>query len=188
MPLYVSWVIVLELQGLSPVPACSVGTKWGRLFCWQGVVDMFLLGGMFRCAVDGVIMFLMGRPVTSPMARLVTFSVDRLGCFLFLLGGTFRCVVDGVTMSFMGGPVTSHMARLATFSVGGLGVFLSVVAVKVKWCGGCLVGACIFSLPPLLGGHRWGKWGQWACAGPGGWRCVGGDGFEEPPVPDCDPS
>ena len=58
---YVSKVIVLELPGLSPVPACSAGTKWGRLFCWQGVVDMFLLGGMFRCIVDRVIMFFMGR-------------------------------------------------------------------------------------------------------------------------------
>ena len=57
---------------------------WGRLFCWQGMVDMFLLSGTFRHAVDGAIMFLMGRPVAFPMARLVMFPVDRLGCFLFL--------------------------------------------------------------------------------------------------------
>jgi hypothetical protein len=59
------------------VPACSAGTKWGRLLCWQGVVDMFQLDGVFRCVVDGVITFPKGGLVTYHMTRLVTFSV---GC------------------------------------------------------------------------------------------------------------
>jgi hypothetical protein len=77
---------------------------------------MFLLGGTFRCVVDGVAMFFMGGPVTSHMARLATFSVGGLGVFLsagvvdmFLLGGMFWCAVDGVIKSFMGGLVAYHI-------------------------------------------------------------------------------
>jgi hypothetical protein len=160
--LYVSWVIVLELHGLSPVPASPVGTMWGSLFCWQGMVDMFLLSGTFRHAVDGAIMFLMGRPVAFPMARLVMFPVDRLGCFLFLLvlpdqveeallldGAWWICSCwgarSGASWTVM---VTSHMARLPTFSVGGLGVFLGADVVDMFLLGGmfwCAVDGAIMS-------------------------------------------
>ena len=37
------------------------------------------LGSVFRCVVDGVMVFLMGGLVTLHMARLVTFSVGGLG-------------------------------------------------------------------------------------------------------------
>ena len=103
----ISKVIVLELPGLSPVSACSAWTNWEMLFCWQGMVDMFLLGGLLRCVENRLIMFLMG------------------------------------------GLAPFHMARPVTFLVGGLGMFSSGGTVQVRWLGGCLVGACVFSpLPP----------------------------------------
>ena len=64
---------------------------WGRLLCWQGVVDMVLLGGVFRCVVDGVVMSFMGglvayhmtrlMLVVYHMTRLITFSVGVLATF-----------------------------------------------------------------------------------------------------------
>ena len=45
----------------------------------------------------------------------------------------FRCIVGGVITCFKG--------VLAAFHKAGL------------------VSACVFSLPPLLGGHHWGLWG-----------------------------
>ena len=79
-------------------------TKWGRLLCWQGVVDMFLLVGVFRCVVDGAIMSFMGGLAAYHVTRLTTFSLGGLGVFL------------------MGRPVVFPVARSVTFSVGGLGV------------------------------------------------------------------
>ena len=71
-------------------------------------------------------LFLQVEDVTSHMARLVTFSVGRLGVFL----GVGTVQVKRMFMCIMEGVITFSMGRLVPFHMAGL------------------VSACVFSLPP----------------------------------------
>ena len=107
---------------------------------------MFLLGGTFRCVVDGVVMSFMGQLVTYHMTRLVTFSVDGLGVFLGVgtvqVSHMFWRAVDGVAVFFLVRLVVFHMARPVTYSEGGLGCtsVLALSSVQVKCMFRCVMG------------------------------------------------
>ena len=86
---------------------------WGRLLCWQGVVDMVLLGGVFRCVVDGVVMSFMGglvayhmtrlMLVVYHMTRLIMFSVGGLGVFLSVGTVQVECMSGCVVITYFKG-------------------------------------------------------------------------------------
>ena len=88
---------------------------------------MFLLGGVFVCVADRVIMSLMGGLAVCHMTRLVTFSVGGLGVFL------------------MCRPVTFPVARPVMFSV-----YLGAGTVQVKCMFRCVVGGVITCFKGVL--------------------------------------
>ena len=83
-------------------------------------------------------------------------------------------LLDRLITFLQGGLVTSLLGWLVTSLLGWLVMLLL----------GVLSRSCVFFLPLPLGGNLVCHWGLWGCQGPGGQGCVGGDGLQEPPVPE----